>query len=143
MDDDKRVDRGRDDLLVRVYCTAFLFLLHTSTSTSTPTSTSTSTSTFTSTSTSTSTSTTFPSTSTYLSSFADRFLVGVKESIFTPQGGLGGIQTETAECSQLVNSVRNDQNSRRTSSGTISFGACKCILASQGRGFGSWSIDIP
>ena len=43
MDDDKRVDGGRDDPLVRAHCTALLFLLHTSTFTSTSTSTSTST----------------------------------------------------------------------------------------------------
>ena len=42
----------------------------------------------------------------------------------------------------LVKSLRSDQNSRLTSSETSSFGACECILASQGRGFGSWDADI-
>ena len=38
-------------------------------------------------------------------------------------------------------SFGSDQISRGNSSGTLSFGACKCILASQCRGFGSWDAE--
>ena len=78
----------------------------------------------------------------YLSSFADRFLVGVKEVKILHREVGAGSGPRSGQHAPHSNSLRSDQNSRRTSSGTISFGAPECILASQGRGFSSSATEF-